>query len=319
MNIGRITRTIGRLVAAFAMACALVAIPGCGGNEGSQADALDLPFGGADAGTATGAAFTPVKDVTVPDVSGLAATDIDTSAVNEGYVSVAAESAARLKFQVTSGDLTYNYDLPNDGTPTMYPINMGDGSYLFRIMQNTQGNNYVELYATSAEVSLESEFAPFLLPNMFCDYNGSSAAVSKAKELVGEAANEGEALSAICLFVIDNISYDNAKAEKLATTSGYAPDPDETLSTRTGICFDYSSLAAAMLRSQGIPTKIVTGYVDPGDIYHAWIMVYIDGTWKTAQFDVASKTWSRVDTTFASTGGGSYVGGGVGYTDRYVY
>lgn len=315
----RITRTLAQFAAAFVVACALVVVPGCGGDGGSQADALDLPFGGADAGTATGAAFTPVKDVTVPDVSGLAPTSIDIMAVNDGYVSVAAESAARLKFQVSCGDLTYNYDLPNDGTPTMYPINMGDGSYLFRIMQNTSGNNYVELYATTADVSLSSEFAPFLLPNMFCDYSGKSEAVAKAKELVANATNEGEALSAICLFVVDNISYDNAKAEKLATTAGYAPDPDETLATKTGICFDYSSLAAAMLRSQGIPTKIVTGYVDPNNIYHAWIMVYIDGTWKTAQFDVAPKTWSRVDTTFASTGGSGFVGSGVGYTDRYVY
>ena len=314
----RITRSLGRVALALVCAFALVAMPGCGG-EGNEAEAIGFPGGGADAGTATGAAFKAVSDVKVPDISGLAPLDIDTSAVNDGYVSVAAESAERLKFQVTNGEMTYNYDLPNDGTPTMYPINMGDGSYLFRVMQNTSGNNYVELYSDTADVSLGSEFLPFLLPNMFCDYDGSSACVAKAKELVANAANEGEALSAICLFVVDNVGYDNDKAQKLATTSGYAPNPDETLETKTGICFDYSSLAAAMLRSQGIPTKIVTGYVDPNNIYHAWIMVYIDGTWKTAQFNVESKTWSRVDTTFASTGGSSFVGEGVGYTDRYVY
>ena len=74
-----------------------------------------------------------------------------------------------------------------------------------------------------------------------------------------------------------------------------------------------------MLRSQGIPTQIVTGYVEPGNVYHAWTMVYINGTWKTVQFDVKSKTWSRVDTTFASTGGSSFVGDGTSYADRYIY
>lgn len=48
-------------------------------------------------------------------------------------------------------------------------------------------------------------------------------------------------------------------------------------------------------------------------------MVYIDGTWHTVQFSVNPREWSRVDLTFASTGGGDYVGDGVGYQDRYVY
>ncbi len=56
--------------------------------------------------------------------------------------------------------------------------------------------------------------------------------------------------------------------------------------------------------AKAFPLKIVTGYVSPGDIYHAWIMVYIDGTWKSAQFSVSPNTWSRVDLTFAASGGG---------------
>ena len=74
-----------------------------------------------------------------------------------------------------------------------------------------------------------------------------------------------------------------------------------------------------MLRSQGIPTKIVTGNVSPDNIYHAWIMVHIDGTWKNAQFSVNPNTWSRVDLTFAANGANSNVGDGKSYTDRYVY
>lgn len=57
------------------------------------------------------------------------------------------------------------------------------------------------------------------------------------------------------------------------------PNPDETLASRSGICFDYASLAAAMLRSLGIPCQVITGYVGPESLYHAWNMVYIDGSW----------------------------------------
>ena len=74
-----------------------------------------------------------------------------------------------------------------------------------------------------------------------------------------------------------------------------------------------------MLRSQGIPCKIVTGNVEPNNVYHAWNMVYISGTWVTATVDVQKNEWSLIDTTFAATGGGSTVGDGSSYTERFTY
>ena len=74
-----------------------------------------------------------------------------------------------------------------------------------------------------------------------------------------------------------------------------------------------------MLRSQGIPCKIITGYVSPDNIYHAWNMVYIDGTWVDAHIDIKQNTWTRIDTTFAVGSGSSYVGDGIAYTDLYTY
>ena len=266
----------------------------------------------------TGAAFDPPAQPTMPEVSANGPS-IDASHARQGYVVAHASSAARLKFQVASGDMTYNYDLPNDDEPTVFPINMGDGSYRFRIMKNTEGNNYVEIEAVEADVKLDSEFAPFLIPNQFCDYTPESACVAKAKELTSSAANQGEAVKAVCQFVIDNVTYDTAKAQKLTTATGYIPDPDSTLSSKTGVCFDYAALGAAMLRSLGIPTKIITGYVSPGDLYHAWIMVYVDGSWQTGEFSVNPDTWSRVDLTFASSGSTEFTGSGTNYTERYVY
>ena len=79
------------------------------------------------------------------------------------------------------------------------------------------------------------------------------------------------------------------------------------------------SLSTAMLRSMGIPTKLVTGYVGEDELYHAWIMVYIDGEWHSALFSVDRNTWSRCDVTFASTGSTKYTGDASAYTDRYTY
>ena len=87
--------------------------------------------------------------------------------------------------------------------------------------------------------------------------------MAKARELVEGCENQGDALRAICTYIVDNVAYDDDKAAKLKDSTGYIPDPDETLQSGKGVCFDYASLGAAMLRSQGIPAKIVTGTVSP--------------------------------------------------------
>jgi len=80
---------------------------------------------------------------------------------------------------------------------------------------------------------------------------------------------------------------------------------------------------SAMLRSLGIPTRLVTGYV--GEQFHAWIDVFseTDG-WinNVIQFD--GKSWNLMDPTFASTGNQSaevmkFIGDGKNYSPRFHY
>ena len=148
-----------------------------------------------------------------PVFEGTADTEIDTSCATRGCVFARCQNAHRLKFQVLCGDMAYNYDMPGDGSAICVPVNMGDGSYRFRIMQNTEGNNYVELESASADVTLNSELAPYLIPSQICDYDADSACVAKARELTASAENEGAAVAAICTYVADNIEYDSEKAE----------------------------------------------------------------------------------------------------------
>lgn len=302
---------LANLLLAVATAASLAA---CGGNAGASA-----------AGTATGADFQALSDLPADSAFDADAAEgqngalIDISRASEGYVGASATAQTRLKLVVAYGQYSQNYDLPADGTPIIAPLTSGNGTYLVRVMQNTTGNSYVELARAEAEVALDDEFAPYLRPNVYCAYSSGSACVSRARELVSGASNQGEALAAVCGWIVENITYDEDKAAQLSGQSGYVPDPDATLASGTGICFDYACLGAAMLRSQGIPTQIVTGNVSPGDIYHAWINVYIDGTWASATFDVRANTWSLVDLTFAAGGSSAYVGDGETYTPRYVY
>ena len=243
---------------------------------------------------------------------------IDTSNAAAGYICVQATSASPLKFQVLCNGSSYNYDMPNDGTTEAFPLNMGEGTYTLRVMQKIEGNNYVQLLSTQVDVRLNSEFEPFLTPSIYCDFNAESDCVKKARELAANAKDQAAAAEAIYNWIVDNITYDTEKATQMKNATGYLPDPDETFHTKTGICFDYASLAAAMLRSVGIPTKIVTGYVADQSIYHAWNMVYMQDKWVNVSFTAPEGEWTRIDTTFDASGP-QVVSGKDDYVDRFTY
>lgn len=309
------------LVAAFA----LLVLAGCSGGDSGSGSSGGSGGGAPMDGTTSGPSYSEPTQILLANFDEAAAEpvkngSIDVASVAEGYAGVSATADSRLKFQVVNGSMSYNYDIPQNGDPIVVPMNMGNGSYQFRIMMNTSGSSYVELASVTKSVALESEFAPFLRPNIFCDYGPDSACVAKAFDLARGAKNEGDVVRDIYDWMTANIKYDTGKAAELANTTGYVPDPDATYSKKSGICFDYASLAAAMFRSLGIPCKIITGYVSPNDIYHAWNLIYIDGSWVSAEISVEADEWCRVDMTFAaSDGNNATIGDGINYTDRYVY
>lgn len=244
---------------------------------------------------------------------------IDVSAVSEGYVAVSAVAEARLKFQIKCGDETYTYDLASDGTPSIFPLSCGSGDYLFRVMENVAESRYAEIAALSASVSLIDEFQPYLRPSDYVSYSSGSACVKKAAELSAGAANKNGVVTAVYDYICSNVSYDREKAATVQ--SGYLSRPDEIMASGKGICFDYAALAAAMLRSQGIPTKMIFGYVSPDGLYHAWNMFYTeDSGWVTVSFVTGPDGWTRMDATFAAGGAGAdFIGDGSNYSDLYCY
>ena len=245
--------------------------------------------------------------------------NVDLRHLSDGYVVASVKSDSRLKFQIMNGQMTYNYDLPIDGKETVYPINMGNGSYVFRIMKNVVDDKYTELWKSSQTVYLTDEFQPYLRPNQFVDYNPTSNCVAKAKELASHCDTDLEVASAVYDYIVNTVKYDYDEAKTVQ--SGYLPYPDEVLSTKKGICFDYASLAAAMLRSQGIPTQLITGYMGAKSQYHAWNKIYIKGKgWIVGEIKVSGDNWKRVDMTLAASGEDvGFLEDDGNYTTRYVY
>ena len=126
------------------------------------------------------------------------------------------------------------------------------------------------------------------------DFSQSSALVGKAGNLTSGIGTQNGQVEAVYNWIVANVAYDRDLANSITSgqVSVYVPDPSSTYSTRKGICFDYASLMCAMLRSQGIPTRLIVGSTPLG--YHAWNEVFFEGTgWVV----VASFSWKLIDGT----------------------
>lgn len=324
---------------------ALLSLCGCSGAEAGNPDEAPLQSAGMHGNNSisTGSesetktpssgsetAFTPYE---APEFAGssfhadLAEGDqnvqIDLSALSQGYVAVSAKADARLKFQVIKGDTTYNYNIASDGTPSIFPIQSGDGKYTFQVMKQVTEGRYTYYYTAEQDVALEDEFQPFLRPSDYVNYSEDSDCVKKAAQLAEKEEDALGVVTAVFQYVCDSITYDKEKALMVQTNKSYLPDPDEIMRLGKGICFDYAALTAAMLRSQGIPTKMVFGDVSSGDtyVYHAWNMIYLEETgWIAVEYSVKADEWNRLDLTFSAGGADSaFVGDGGNYTDSKYY
>ncbi len=229
--------------------------------------------------------------------------EIDASATDDGYVRIKylKETSKKLKVIIEKDTEKYTYDLNSKGEYDIYPLQMGDGKYKIRVYENLSGNKYAVKQTVTITVKLKDANAPFLVSNQFVNYTDTSETIKKAEELTEGKETDFEKIDAIYDYIITNITYDTEKAKTVK--SGYLPTVDEILKFNKGICFDYASVMAAMLRSQGIPAKLVTGYSSNLNVFHAWNEVYTEETgWiKLNEMYFDGAQWKLMDSTIASS------------------
>lgn len=222
-------------------------------------------------------------------ISNISANDkevkIDTSSIHRGIVKVSyipknIELITKVLVSykgTSSSNKLYTYDLNHKG---VYTLQNGSGAYDIIIVEKTKDNPYgIVINKQTVEVQDLDDKVVFTQSTDMCEWGSEMIAIKRAKEITKDVVTDVDKVKRVYRYIIQNISYDHIKASKIQSL--YKANIDETLTSQKGICYDYAILTASMLRSLGLPTKIVFGYCDGIKEYHAWNEVFIKelGSW----------------------------------------
>jgi transglutaminase-like putative cysteine protease len=208
---------------------------------------------------------------------------IDKTNLRNGLVSINYNSKNKSAVRIEKGNQKQDYILDGNNN---FPLQFGDGEYTITVLENTNGNKYKQIEKEVFTLKSGNKNDVYLQSIQLINWNNEMNAIKKAKELTKNSKTDKEKVTEIYNYIVKNISYDYNKASTVA--KGYVPSIDDVLKSSKGICYDYSSLFAGMLRSIDIPTKLVMGNNSEIKEYHAWNEVYLK--------DIGE--WIIIDTTY---------------------
>ncbi len=184
--------------------------------------------------------------------------------------------------------LRYYYKWTEGENEVIIPLSEGAGKYKIRICKVRSDNKAVVLKSGEIEIEEETAEETFHNASVVVDYVVSDKVIKKAKSLTKKCTTDDEKVKKIYNYIIKNFSYDYELLDVKTKTSYYVPDLASTYSRKMGICYDISSVLAAMLRSVGIDARVVTGNTPNVKEYHAWNQVY----------DAEKEIWYTIDATY---------------------
>ncbi|AZS17936.1 transglutaminase-like domain-containing protein [Paenibacillus lutimineralis] len=185
----------------------------------------------------------------------------------------------KTKLMITKGQDNYTYVLSPNKQQEAFPLQMGNGDYTVIVLEQVSGTKYQIVQEAPVTLQLTNDSKVFLNSVQNIDWNERDKAVQLAKKLTRSTQSDEEKVQAVYEYIIGTIQYDKAIASSKLTD--YLPDINRTIAGQKGICYDYASLFASMLRSIDIPAKLVMGTSQYVDVYHAWNEVYLNGKWVT--------------------------------------
>ncbi|MBE0338004.1 transglutaminase domain-containing protein [Paenibacillus sp. 23TSA30-6] len=199
--------------------------------------------------------------------------------VNHGIVNIRypVKSNVKTKIVITKDAEKYSYYLNSSKPEEAFALQMGNGNYNIRLLEQLTGNQYKVIGEETVQLNLNDSKTIYLSSIQNIDWNDTNQAIRKAKELTKGATTDDEKVKRIYEYVISHIKYDSNQPFSLSPD--YLPQIDRTLVSQKDICYGYASLFAAMLRSVDVPTKLVMGESSYVNTYHAWNEVNINNQW----------------------------------------
>jgi hypothetical protein len=185
-----------------------------------------------------------------------------------------------------------------------------DASIHYELVTDTLNQNYIEfifpaigplstkLVSVTAQVDRLSKSeldvtnpVAWMQPELLLESNNFQIEIL-AQQL--KQSNDADTCYAIYKWVSENIIYSGYIADNLGAL--YA------LNHLKGDCTEYACLAVALARANGIPSRMVGGYVTDKDAiirakdYHHWAEVYLDRQW--ILLDAQKKNWLDGDADY---------------------
>lgn len=225
---------------------------------------------------------------------------------NDGTVTMVYENTNDVKIKLLvqlSGGKQYKYDIPKGSVNIKIPMTQGNGDYKFILCKNISGTRYAVIQTVNVSQSLSSANDAFLTSNYMISWDASNQAIKHAQSLAKKS--KGKKIKVIYEYVVKNYAYDYDKSDnidELSKGNAYIPNINTIFTAKKGICYDVSILLASMLRSVGVPTKVVTGYTPNASVYHAWNNVYDNSKWNVidATYDLQLYKAKRKYTMYKS-------------------
>lgn len=209
--------------------------------------------------------------------------DLNNSSLGIVKINYQAPNNKPVKIMIQNGDQVAYYSY---GKVNQFPLVFGSGNYTIGIFENISGNDYQSVDMIEKNIVITNDFNSFSEKSEMVYWTQAQELAQTAKRLTSQSGSNQEKALLIYQYLVKIMSYDNDKAASV--TEAYDVNAQSIFEGQKGICLDFSVLYASMLRSVGVPTKVVKGYKTDIESYHAWNEVYNEMT----------KNWMTIDITY---------------------
>lgn len=212
----------------------------------------------------------------------------------EGKVTLTGTTEnAKIKILVVKDEIQRWYDVKLENGAFQEEIWLidGTGNYTVSVLVHVVDRKY--RYGPTVKVENLTEVNRFTVPTLHVESNHEEI-IQLANELTKNVKSDLEKARRIHNWVSSNITYDYEKYyRQLEKNFDNEYGALHAYRTRTGVCYDYSNLVAALGRAAGLQVKVIKGnYTAPGrNELHAWNEIYIS----------EEDRWITLDSTFAAS------------------